>query len=371
MRSFSKQRSAKDDVVMQDANMPPSPAQCGLVGTSEQKRQAPQRLEWPDRAKGVGIILVVFGHVWRGLMEAGLPIDGALFRAVDGLVYAFHMPLFFFLSGLFFHDQLVRKTAVQMLRSRIVLLLWPLAVWTWIFFSFKALAGQFANSPVGLNEFPLIPLPPRDQFWFLWALFLVQLALLPVAPLARRPALADTVWLIIGFLSVGLYFLRPGVAAHGEWLVGAYSHAPYFVLGTIFGKWRQYFGLWLPSWCGVTGFLIFESLALWLPDAQTISLIVGAGAVLSLVLVMRTSEHWRGSGTRLGWLDFLGEQSLAIYVAHVIFAAAVRIVLLRFGIEDVSTHVVLGVLAGVIGPLLIARVLRRVGAAQIFGLRSV
>ena len=44
------------------------------------------RLDWLDAAKGLGIILVVAGHVWtRG------PVRDA--------IYAFHMPLFFLLAG--------------------------------------------------------------------------------------------------------------------------------------------------------------------------------------------------------------------------------------------------------------------------------
>ena len=45
-----------------------------------------QRLAWLDAAKGLGIVLVVIGHVWtRG--------------AVRDAIYAFHMPLFFLLAG--------------------------------------------------------------------------------------------------------------------------------------------------------------------------------------------------------------------------------------------------------------------------------
>lgn len=54
---------------------------------------------WPDIAKGIGILLVVYGHVARGIEKAGLPIDPVFFKTVDVLIYAFHMPLFFFVSG--------------------------------------------------------------------------------------------------------------------------------------------------------------------------------------------------------------------------------------------------------------------------------
>jgi len=48
-----------------------------------------------DIARGIGIMLVVLGHNWTVLQERG-----ELFR----VIYSFHLPLFFFLSGLFLKD---------------------------------------------------------------------------------------------------------------------------------------------------------------------------------------------------------------------------------------------------------------------------
>ncbi len=45
-----------------------------------------------DITKGIGIILIVFGHNWIVLHE-----KGELFR----MIFSFHVPLFFFLSGIF------------------------------------------------------------------------------------------------------------------------------------------------------------------------------------------------------------------------------------------------------------------------------
>ena len=61
-----------------------------------------ERNVWVDYAKAIGIILVVYGHVARGVFNAGLPMDEGEFVLVDSIIYSFHMPLFFFLSGLFF-----------------------------------------------------------------------------------------------------------------------------------------------------------------------------------------------------------------------------------------------------------------------------
>jgi fucose 4-O-acetylase-like acetyltransferase len=54
------------------------------------------RDEWIDAAKGFGILLVVYGHVARGLHSAGIFHEHEIFKAIDNAVYAFHMPLFFF-----------------------------------------------------------------------------------------------------------------------------------------------------------------------------------------------------------------------------------------------------------------------------------
>ena len=121
-------------------------------------------LAWVDEARGAGIFLVVFGHVWRGVESAGLVADTALFHAVDRVVYAFHMPLFFFLSGLLSYDIFRRRPLGAALVYRAERLLWPLVLWTWLYFAIKGLMGDAVNNPSSWSDFPLFPLPPREQF---------------------------------------------------------------------------------------------------------------------------------------------------------------------------------------------------------------
>ena len=51
-------------------------------------KQLPTRIGWIDTAKGIGLLCVILGHL-------SIPL-------VDAWVYFFHMPLFFFLSGVVF-----------------------------------------------------------------------------------------------------------------------------------------------------------------------------------------------------------------------------------------------------------------------------
>lgn len=64
---------------------------------SVEKFPKTKRIEWIDIAKGIGIILVSFGHLRNGDGQSvWLPALNGLITAI----YFFHMPLFFFLGGL-------------------------------------------------------------------------------------------------------------------------------------------------------------------------------------------------------------------------------------------------------------------------------
>lgn len=74
--------------------------------------QVSNRIEWIDNAKGLGIILVIMGHI----SISSVPVRIWL--------YTFHMPLFFFLSGCTFNYKKYQKLS-QLIKSRIKTLLIP------------------------------------------------------------------------------------------------------------------------------------------------------------------------------------------------------------------------------------------------------
>lgn len=58
-----------------------------------------KRIEYLDLAKGIGIILVVLGHYLEVFMRENF--DGNMLHI---LIYSFHMPFFFLISGILFKD---------------------------------------------------------------------------------------------------------------------------------------------------------------------------------------------------------------------------------------------------------------------------
>lgn len=70
-----------------------------------------QRIQWIDSAKGFGILLVVYAH---------------LFEFGTSLIYLFHMPLFFILSGITFREESLTDCLIKKGRSLLLPLLYLL-----------------------------------------------------------------------------------------------------------------------------------------------------------------------------------------------------------------------------------------------------
>lgn len=124
------------------------------------------RISWIDFAKGIAILLVVFGHI------SFLP------SPILGVIYSFHMPLFFFLSGvlLFRRQEAFRSFALKKTRTLIGPYYVFLALQSIVFYT--ALMAGFHHAG---HYFPgWGSLAGMSELWFLFVLFFIQLMLFPV-----------------------------------------------------------------------------------------------------------------------------------------------------------------------------------------------
>lgn len=310
-----------------------------------------------DVAKGVGILLVVIGHAWRGLESAGMIGDAGLFRLVDQVIYNFHMPLFFLLSGMTFQAWALRRPLGEAALGRVTRLLWPLVLWTYLFTAARLAAGEAANTEVaGLPSLLFFPLPPRDHFWFLWALFLQHLAVLALIRFATGP-LSAAAWAGLAALAVLASSLTP--VGLNAWTVGALTNAGAFLTGLALGQtsWRPTGALALLT--AIAVFVGLQTLSFRLPPSLLTSQLLGiALSLAALAMIHLPTSASRSAAWHL--LAWLGVSSMGIYLAHTIFSAGTRTVLARIT-PDLTLHMTLGTLAGIIGPLLLYSVIRRIG----------
>jgi len=326
----------------------------------------PFRLDAIDSAKGIGILLVVFGHAWRGAHSAGLLADEALFQAIDFAVYAFHMPLFFFLSGLLFLETLGKYTASTSLKGRLTRLLWPMVLWSWIFFGLKLAAGSSANTPVTLADFPIIPLPPFEHLWFLWALFLCQTLLVfgYVAGGGCLPATRLRWLLAAGALLFAL--VNPYISVPSLLWGPMFEHLPYFLAGIAAGG---ILSCRMPLWAGFICTSAFAALV-WAVQGEKASVLHSLGLIAFGWGAWLCADRGVGAGqahTTLRFLRAIGQASMAIYLTHTVFAAGLRIILLKSGVENVSVILLATVVIGIIAPVAMGRCAQRLRLTKLLG----
>jgi fucose 4-O-acetylase-like acetyltransferase len=320
------------------------------------------RITWVDYAKGVGIFLVVLGHTLRGLHSSRIIADDAAFRSVDSWIYSFHMPLFFLLSGLF-AERRIERNAGEFLLDKLATLAYPYLIWSTLQSLTQIAISRYTNNQTTLYDLAGILINPIMQFWFLYALFLIGL----IYYFLRRCGLGA-----LGTLSAfAVFWSTQRLISLGPWfpLSAARNDGIYFALGSVINHHGGAERLERAPSTALAlivalGYGIVAASVAW-PREEVLLLgfavaVCGIAASVALgVLLSRVG--------RLGFVRVLGTYSLEIYVAHTIASAGLRIVLQKvLKVHDVSAHVAIGTVGGIVLPLILGLLCRRYHADFLF-----
>ena len=127
-----------------------------------------------DIARGFGIILVVAGHA---IKQTG--VSARWIRILTFLIYSFHMPLFFLLSG-FVAAKILRmelmRERLSYIRDRALRLLVPYFTVSLLYIPVKLKLSAYAELPFTEKDILkiLIGRSPDVALWFLFILFVVS-----------------------------------------------------------------------------------------------------------------------------------------------------------------------------------------------------
>lgn len=159
-----------------------------------------QRIDWIDCVKGIGIILVYIGHCY-------IP-------AVNGLIYSFHMPLFFIISGFLWNNSKYQQmTLKDFVEKKIKAYIFPylkmamicFVIWGLLYGIFQCdnISGYFYK--IWQYTYGILLVYPRSQYmpacyplWFLVALFFAEF-LYYLANKTKVPVLLILLYTIIGY----------------------------------------------------------------------------------------------------------------------------------------------------------------------------
>jgi fucose 4-O-acetylase-like acetyltransferase len=135
------------------------------------KSVAPRRDIVIDVVRGISIVLVALGHTnlgvlhrgWWGTSNAGVRLSLA--------IYAFHMPAFFFVSGVFLRPGVEKRGVKHYTVAKLRTMIYPYLLWAAIFAAAPIPFARFTSqTPPGWHKF-LLDLITGNTFWFLPTLF--------------------------------------------------------------------------------------------------------------------------------------------------------------------------------------------------------
>jgi fucose 4-O-acetylase-like acetyltransferase len=321
------------------------------------------RTEWIDVARGIGIILVVYGHVLRGLLGAGVFSSSNPLFSSDYAIYTFHMPLFFLLAGLHV-DHSMAKGGDRFLLSKLRTIAYPYMLWSTIQGTVQLIFPSYLNSSRSLASLGTILWRPFGQFWFLYVLFVCHIfALL----FSRQRRLLAGVALFAYCLS--MYIKNP------FWNPILYM-LPFYIVGIFLGRHVNH---WRPNLKSI--FISGSFCAFLLTFAIHFGRTASGGVVSSffslpaavsgIALICILSQLIVCANKRLSSvLTVIGLMSMTIYILHVMAASGVRIALIHAGVRDWAEQLVIGVIAGVGLPMIAHAIFQRLGLLGVLGLGS-
>ena len=272
-----------------------------------------------DDWRGLAILLVVIGHAIQWTTTSSFDSNW-VFR----FIYTFHMPLFFFISGIVAASALERPLA-GLLKSRVLGLVVPFLSW---YVAVTAVTRVVTGRPHLFEALSSIYGHPDYGLWFLWVLFAITMiaALCARVPVVPRWLTFLAVWVVLQLIPIDVLGL--GLI---KW------HFAFFACGVLISR-RALSGDLLerrwPVWAGVAVTIVWVALAIGWRRVDLLPLSQwwqahGLLGTRTLDLAYRYAAAFAGIATSLlaakgarsipavaAGLRFLGLRTLDIYVSH-------------------------------------------------------
>jgi fucose 4-O-acetylase-like acetyltransferase len=327
-----------------------------------------QRVAFVDVAKGLLIILVVFGHAWRAVFNNGILHNAQIYHFIDDLIYAFHMPAFFLLAGLF-ALKTKKQSVGEFVGKKLRTIVYPYFLWSIIQSLVQLVMSGGTTSTITITDILKIPIAPVMQFWFLYALFFVFLFFILVRQCTASPIIF-LVWGLLLFVMV-----RSNCIPLPLPVIYLANYFIYFAAGiflaksVVSGGWYEIGSSRLFGMLFIA--LIFVSFVPWIKRALVPDFFVWMAfflAIPGIVLVLAVASLMEVAAVRASdSLSLLGKHSLEIFVVHTICSAGFRIAAFKFvGINNLSIHLIGAVVAGIVCPMFLVYVAERLRWQYLF-----
>jgi acyltransferase len=265
------------------------------------------RIEWVDAAKGIGILMVMFGHNWLDWKYCYY-------------FYSFHMPLFFILAGYTFSD---RRAPFDFIKQKAKVLIIPYVLFVCCYLIFYGVLSHThgGDYDMGGKILAFLMQQRHTYLWFLPVLFLSELC---VYVLSRAKLVTNIKLGVILFVLALLHYLTIYTkCVNLIWNIDLVPMASvYIILGILYKrvsvKWTFENNKWIAGllFCfsllvSTINFVVWDRVDIWGNSYGCLPLFyLGAiSATYATVLLLKQISIPR-------MLIFLGVNSLLLYGLH-------------------------------------------------------
>lgn len=322
-----------------------------------------QRYDWVDAAKGISIILVVMMY---SAYNVGKYTGGiGVLHYVIGFATPFRMPEFFLISGLFV-SQVIARDWRRYTDRRVVHYLYFYAIWAAINVVLKTgIAGQ--DLPGTLQGLAVALVEPYGVLWFIYMLGIFSVA----AKLAWQLKLPHVLVIAIaaalqmsGFQSVS-YVVTQFCAYFVFFYIG-YAGAPLvFRIVELAERNPRLAAGGLAFWALAEAVLVFwpngtphpMEMEMGLAAFPPLHLVLAVAGAMALCVLGRLLMNF----AFMGWLRWLGEHSLVVYLAFTQPMSAARFIAMKSGlITSTSVLSILVLIASTAVPVILYLLIKRI-----------
>lgn len=317
---------------------------------------AKSRIDWVDAAKGLTMTLVVMKHATYNNAVAmdQMPF---VFNLLSEFTIPFRMPLFFLVAGLFAMRALSAAPR-DFLDGKVLHFAYFYVLWSAIQIGLKIALPHESDWVVSTRDLLLIPIQPFGLMWFIYALAIFFVAMRLMRDVRKPIVLGFALVLYFSNLDTG-WTLPDEFARRFIFFVSGVYGAPYVFRMTDWARahMRDALGLTLALFLAA-GTIAFSD-AIGIRAAELAAGYLGGAATLMSIAMLAALGLART-------LTYIGERSLAVFLAFFLPMAATRVLLIKLGVADADLVTLACIVMAVAMPLLALRIVDRTALAFLF-----
>ncbi len=309
-----------------------------------------QREIWIDRVKIFACVFVVIGHFSQSMVASGFLPDNAVYQWFFNAlyVYSFHVPLFFICSGYLYqkHSRVnsFKEWGNNVLRKTVALGI-PYAVFT---FATWLLKSVFSSSVNYENESLVKTLfvDPISPYWYLYILFFFFVIFVTIDTKTDGFVLL-AITLFLRFVGPTDIYVLSLIMEYGVWFVLGMLIAFYDIPKYV-AKQKRFVCI------GVVSGVLYPALSVAAHIYNVIGLISGFFIGITACLAVLCIAIYFETPDKKPLLKRVSGYIMPLFLLHTIFAAGLRAVLIKIGVENPAVHIISGLVISFIGPIITA-----------------